>query len=252
MSTNDYLKQETIVPDNEYTNVPIQEYGYEPFGQDDFHHDDINGNVRSGKQVRYRYSYGFDNIIAAQMSMNRTAGYISEPINVKDCLYIELNANIVDGVEYSIIDGKTETPILPLEQSFVKGERLFYGLMPRFFIVNPNDVIVRHNGETLGIGSLEDLELFLSVNNTEQETGQSFFLREEIYTIDYEPDTRARIYYPKNDTIKVKIVQRILNPGDVPIPIESVTIRKHGNQSSWYLSSSDESPDYDSSDIRNS
>lgn len=249
LSSNDYLTQRTTLPND--VELPIVNYNHEPFGQDRFHHPDINSNVNTNQHIRYRYSYGFDNVIAAQMSIAKVAGYISSPINVSDCLYIELNADVIDNVEYSIIDGKSEVSILPIEQSYVNKERLFYGLMPRFLITDPNEIIVRHGEEVLGISSLEDLELFLSVNNTTQEVGQSSFLREEIYTIDYQPDTRAKIYYPKSKAIQVKIIQRLIGTDVAPASINSVTIRKHQNQSSWYLSSFDEDRrDYNPNDIR--
>ena len=237
LSLNEYLQQETVVQKNEFNTIPIEQYKNSVSGDDGFHHGDVSGNVRTDGFVKYRYSYGFDNIVAAQMSVGKTAGYISEYINVDGCMYIELNADVTDGVEYYVIDGKKETPILPLEQSLVKEEKLFYGLMPRFNIMNPNDIVVKHNGKSMNINSLTDLELLLSVNNTGKSIGQSQFLREDLYTIDYEPDSSARMYYPKNKKIRIKIIQRILDATKVAEPIKSVIIRKHGNQSSWYLSS---------------
>ena len=248
LSQNEYLTQNTQTGEDVFS---VKDYNHEPFGHDMFHHPDINSNVVTDEHVRYRYSYGFDDIVATQMSISKVAGYISTPVNVENCLYIELSADVVDGVEYSVIDGKDEIPILPIEQSLIKREKLFYGLMPRFFIMNPSDIVVKHGEEILAISSLEDLELFLSVNNTDNEVSQSSFLREETYTINYEPDTKSRIYYPKSNKIQVKIIQRFLDFSSAPASIGSVIIRKHQNKSSWYLSSFDmNNYDYNPNDIR--
>ena len=98
---------------------------------------------------------------------------------------------------------------------------------------------------------MTDLNLLLAVNNTGDMSGQSSFDSSSIYTIDYVPNLSAQTYYPKSDSIRIKIIQRNLdNSTDTVQPISTVTIRKYNNTSSWYLSSFDNREDYDDQDIR--
>ena len=246
---NDYLKQDTIVNENEYNTITKENFSDKFFGNDKFHHIDVKGDVPTKKLVRYRYVYGFDGIVAAQKAIEDSCGYISSDIDVSDCDYIELAATIFDDVEYSIIDGKEEVPFLPINQDSIVGERLFFGIMPRFDIMNPSEIVVKRDGETIGISSLQDLQLFLLTNNTDSEVGQSSFLREGKYTIDYVPGASSKKYYPNNKTVRIKVIQRNMS-GKAPFSIDSLVIRKYGQHNPWALSTYDNDVDYNSGDPR--
>lgn len=247
---NDYLKQETITDEDEYSQITRENFSDKFFGNDQFHNLDVKDSVATKQKVRYRYLYGFDGIEAAQKTIDNSAGYISSEIDVSDCSYIELSASVTDNVEYSILDGKKEVPILPIGQDKIKNEKLFFGLMPRFDIMNPSDIVVKRDGEVIGISSLQDLQLFLLTNNTNSETGQSSFLREGSYTIDYEPGASAQSYHPDNDRIRIKIIQRNF-VDSIPIAIDTLVIRKYGRSNPWALSTYDTDTDYNSADPRN-
>lgn len=208
----------------------------------------IKGDISTIPRIRYRYQYSFDGIVAAHKSIKNTGGYLSAEIDVGNFTYIQLDAPVYQNIEYTILDGKDEVPILPIQQDTVKGEKLFYGLLPRFTVMNDGEFTVYKDGAAITINNLTDLNLFLSVNNTGVESSQSSFVNSSVYTIDYIPDIAAQTYYPQNKTIRLKIIQRNFN-GDVQ-PISKVTIKKYRNTSSWYLSSFDEIGDYDERDIR--
>lgn len=247
---NDYLKQNTITDEDEYRQVTRENFSDKFFGKDPFHNPDVKGSVETEQKVRYRYLYGFDGIVAAQKAIDSSAGYISSDVDVSNCSYIELVTSVIDNVEYSIIDGKNEIPILPVGQDTIKNEKLFFGIMPRFDIMNPSDIVVKRDGETIGVSSLQDLQLFLLTNNTDSEVGQSSFLREGNYTIDYEPGKSSQSYYPVNDKIRLKIIQRNL-ADSAPIAIDTIVIRKYGQKNPWALSTYDTDIDYNSADPRN-
>lgn len=245
--TPDYLEQSDIVETTDYNVISPDPY------QDQVA--DISGNVPQLKgdvpvtaRVRYRYQYSFNGIIAAHKNIDKAGGFISGIIDVNNCDYIQIDAPVYQNTEYSILDGKNEIPILPIQQSSIQGEKLFYGLLPRFTIMNSDTFTVYKDNVAITLNGISDLNLLLAVNNTGAEAGQSSFVNNSTYTIDYIPNLSAQTYYPQNKTVRLKIVQRYLN--DRIYPIETVTIRKYQNTSSWYLSSIDESGKYDESDIR--
>jgi len=241
--TEDDLEVQNKPVINEFNTFTPEEYIDPMSGQDQFHHKKIDGSVRTEQLLRYRYNFGLDDIVAERHELVPVAGYITSPILVKGSQYIELCTSVFDNVEYSIIDGDIEVPILPVDQNTIVNERLFYGLMPRFTITNPTEIIVRRNMETeLAIVSLQELELFLTANSTDEEISQSSFAQSDLYTIDYIPDSSAKQYIPRNNHIQLKIIQRNY-PGQVPVPIRDISIRKYGITTTWYLSSFDDTSD---------
>ena len=234
--TPDMIKQNTRQEPNGFFDMSAVNFSDKVLGNSEFYPADITGDTNAYAQVVYRYLFGFDNIVAARQSISNVAGYVSAPINVSDCSYIELSVDQTAYIEYSIIDGTDETPILPKGQTSIIDEKLFFGLMPRFDIADSSSILVKKNGLTTGISSISDLELLLQVNNTGDSENQSSFLQENTYTISYTPSTTAQVYYPKSDTIKVKVIQRYLNE-QAPLAITNIVLHKYGIQQKWDLRS---------------
>lgn len=247
---SDDLEVQSKVYPNEFNSFTPVVYDNVVSGEDPFNHMQIAYDVPTEEFLKYKYRFGFNDICVQKRELNTTAGYISEDIIVKDCQYIELNAPIINGIEYSILDGDEEFPVLPIGQTKIVGEKLFYGLRTRFTITDDTSIEVYKNlTESVAIHSTEDLNLFLTVNNTEEAVNQSSFSKLDLYTINYTPDIKAQQYTPKSTRIKLKIIQRYYG-SDVPAPIKDISIRKYGISTTWYLSSFDESNHYVSYDWR--
>lgn len=205
------------------------------FGQEILHTREVKSGIPVSKETRYRYLYMFSNMTLQNRVVNKVAGCSSELINVSDCDYFELSATVTDNVEYTVIEGNTETPILPKSVSYVNDEKLFFGLMPRFNIAEPDNIIVKRDNVTMSIKTKKDLELFLTANTT---TTDVPFSQDHNFTVSYKPAESAKRYFPKSDTIRIKIIQRCNN--GIPAAVTPVKILKYNSKTSWYLSSYDQ------------
>ena len=167
-----------------------------------------------------RYVFGFDRIICSRKIPDSVAGYVSQEIDVSDYVYIRLSVKQHEYIEYSIIDGKDETPILPVEQTYVTDEKIFLGLKTRFQPDETEEVIVKRNGirTTYSFNDVQGLEI----------------LKDDLWTVSYKPLTAASKYTPKTNKIRVKLIQRCY-PGSVPIDITDIKIRKYGRSTTWTL-----------------
>ena len=233
---SEYLTQETNVQENDFNKMPIEMISHDTFGNDSMHRQSVSYGVNTEEILKYKYGFGLAKISASQNLIEKTAGFISSYIDVSNCRWIELETDSMQNVEYYIVEEKNETPILPIHTNYIYDEKLFYGLMPRFTIKNPNDIVVKKNGEITAINNLNDLCLFLSVNNTDVEVNQSSFLQENEYTISYEPDNTATVYFPTTDKIRLKIIKRNIE-NDRITDIDTIKIHKYSNKTNWTLSS---------------
>lgn len=217
-------------------------------GQETLHYRTVKSNIQTTQQTRYRYSVGFDDIKLAKKSFKNIGGYLSRDIVLGTCGYFTLSCETYQGVEFYIIDGKTEIPILPVQQTTVEDEKLFFGLMPRFEISNPDNIVVKKNGVITDITTLESLRLFLTAN-TGDIRNESSYDTINLYTISYIPKESAHKYVPKSKSIKLKIISR--KGVGIPQIIKAVTLNKYGTSIDWYLSSIDSSKHYNPNDLRN-
>lgn len=236
MITSEYLEQETTIEKNEFNDISINKIEHKSVGQDTMHHRTISYGVNSKNINKCRYNFSLDNISVSQNLISKTAGFISQEIDVSNCGWIEIECDNIDNIEFYILEEKNETPILPKNVNYINNEKLFYGLMPRFTIKDPDNITVYKNGELTAINNLDDLCLFLCVNNTNVEVNQSSYLQENEYTVSYRPDTSAKVYYPNTDKIRIKVIKRNLN-NDVIKDIGLIKIYKYNNSTNWTLAS---------------
>ena len=167
-----------------------------------------------------KYMFGLDSIRVNRSIPNKTNGFISKEIAIKVCSYIELSAKVSNpsaDIEYSIIDGVTETPILPVEQSIVSQEKMFPGLPTRFDPDTSEPITIFKNGQKTNIN-------YNQLNSLDAN---------DSYTISYTPVKLSHIYYPQNQKIKIKVVQRC--DGNIPASIKSLVILKHGGDTVWTM-----------------
>ena len=239
------LEQTTNDDSNKMTPFMFQD---NTVGQETLHYRTVKSNVQTTQQTKYRYNIGFDNIKLAKKSVKDIGGYLSRDIVLGSCGYFTLSCDTYQGVEFYIVDGKAETPILPVQQATVENEKLFFGLMPRFEISNPDNIVVKKNGVITDITTLESLRLFLTAN-TGDIRDESFYDTVNLYTISYTPKESAHEYVPKSKSIKLKIISR--KGIGIPQIVKAVTLNKYGTNIDWYLSSIDSSKHYNPNDLRN-
>ena len=249
LTPSDQIKQDTTSNSDIFSNVSPYTFNDRELSQDLYHERTIAKNVAYSTEVKYKYLYCFNNISLEHRSIENTAGSISKPITVNNNSYLELTAETTYGVEYSIIDGQDEIPILPKDLVEIVDEKLFFGMMPRFTIMNSDDITVKRNGVKIGITSQKELELFLMADTTEEQTGESSYDNTNLYTITYKPSGRYQRYFPKSEQIKVKVIQRIL-ADQVPKTLGVIKIVQHNIPGSWYLDSKKDDNDYNPIDQR--
>ena len=237
--SSEYLKQETEVEKDDFNNIQPEIISHNTSGQSTMHNLSIANSIKTKQISKYRYEFGLTNVSASQNLISKVAGFISSEIDVSNCGWIELESDSVNNSEFYILDGKEEIPILPIGVNYIENEKLFYGLMPRFTVKNPNNIIVKKDGETTAINNLDDLYLFLSVNNTNVEVNQSSYLQEHEYTISYEPDESFRTYFPKGDKIRIKAIKRNIK-GTIIEDINTINIYKYNNKLGWTMKSLDD------------
>lgn len=166
---------------------------------------------------KYSYNFGVDSFLFGRAKLNDTMCFISEEIeieNPKDNEYIQLISNYNTGadgsIEFYIIDGATEKPILPIDINTVINEKIFFGLRPRFSIDTDNEVLIKKHG------MLVDISLDQAVNSNE-----------DGYTVTYTPIDAHNLYI-KNSTIKIKAILRTYdNTQEAPF-IKNIAIKKYG------------------------
>lgn len=231
---SDYLEQSTIINDDDFVKFSVHTIKDRTVTDDIYHERVLGSDITSTEQTRYKYSYGISNVTAEYRNMVSAAGFISRPVTVVPNLFVELETDITYGIEYSIIEDEKETPILPKGLTEIIDEKLFFGMMPRFIILNPNDIIVKRNGIVTGITTQQQLELFLIADTITAQTGESSFSDDAVYTITYKPGENAGKYFPKTDTIKVKVIQR--KPvNQEPEPVKSIKLLQAVTTGSIYL-----------------
>ena len=238
---NDNLIQTT--KHDSYNFMNSFKYQDTTFGQDLFHHNSVSDSSYNHRINKYRYQYGLNDIFIGRKKAADSGAFISPFIYIGSCSYISLISNIYPGVEFSIIDGKEEIPILLEDQDIIEEEKLFFGLMPRFSLLETTSFTVKKDGVVTSISDIKNLELFL--NSKTIVDGRSTYDNLSNYTITYKPVLTAQQYIPKNKEIQVKIIIRKQEP--IPV-ITKCIIRKHGIGNIWPLSSRDESIYYNPHD----
>ena len=189
--------------------------------------DDVRGDSSVNYENMLSYYFGIDKLKIGYAQPDVSGAYLSETITINSCSFIQLQATESGGsgnsIEYSIVEGDTETPIIPLGCDKILSEKIFFGLPTRFTIDNNNPVTIYKNGEKTAMSSLGQISFSNEGGNN------------DIYTIDYTPLMSAQKYIPQGNAIRVKIVQRCLF-GALPAVISNLMIQKHGGVMPWTTS----------------
>lgn len=191
--------------------------------------DDVNSNESANTEQenkytskKYSYHFGIDDIKFSQININETMFFISDEIEIgtlSKSEYIQLASEYSEGdygsVEFYILDGPNETPILPCNTKSVMDEKVFYGYNTRFTIDEDNDIIVKKDGAIADV--------------TFEKAKES---NDKNYTVSYTPIDAHNIR-PTSDIIKVKAILRTYDKDAAAPYIKSIAIKKYGGTLLW-------------------
>jgi hypothetical protein len=197
----------------------------------------IKENLRSAADVKittlrlYSYIFGLDKINFKNVKV-QTAGYfLSEPINLGrlasiDYLTLEVSdvrdQNCI--IEYSIMDGNVEIPLLPIGEDIVENEPIF-GAEPLRFNKDKNttsssyvEEVIKKDGQLTAISHADASSMI---------DGQ--------YTITYKPQVDYHeVKGILNEAIQIKCYMRTFGSNINNISyIDSIIIKKYGEDSLW-------------------
>lgn len=180
------------------------------------------------KIVKYIYILGIDSITVNLMKLNKNCYFLSETIDTgrfgaDDYLQITAVDNIGEfsSIEYYIVDGNMEVPILPINEKYVYNERIFPENDLRFIVNTTYDSqgVMKIKKDGMAIDS--------TINNVIDQYDAT-------YSVSYQPVNTVYSYTPINDSIRIKAIVRYY--GDIvdTIPyIQAINIRKYGGNTLW-------------------
>lgn len=175
----------------------------------------------TGRTVRTAYYFGIDKVEVSQCKYEKKSAYLSPYIDIGDASYIELEVdkNLMGRIEFYVVDGETESAILPLNDKVVQDEKLFWNLPTRFTIDQNQRIVIKKNNivTTMTMDSLNS-----------EDFGPNTF------TITYTPAEQSHRYAPKNSKIRIKVIQRC-DDDEVPAVIRNMVIHKHGGRKIWNI-----------------
>ena len=175
---------------------------------------------------KYSYYFGLDSFKAKNVTNGYNSCFISKSIyldTIKKEDYIELEAkyNIDDtsSIEFYIIDGEVEIPILPLGDLDVKNEKIFFGLNTRFTVDETANILIKQNDK------ITNYTLYDILNPSNIDTSLN-------YNISYTPITSYK-YHPNNSSIKIKVIIRNYVLQETAPYVSLLKIRKYGGDALW-------------------
>ena len=178
--------------------------------------------------TKYLYVFGIDKIKVGLLDFNNDCYFISETINTGtfndgDYLQIEVDDNYGEfsSIEYFIMDGDMEIPLLPVNEKFVYNEKIFPEDDLRFAI---DDDLYSE-----GIFAIKKDGLIINTSIDEVKD-----LYDANYCVSYQPIKDVYSYTPINNSVRVKAIIRIFGDTIDTIPyIRTISIRKYGGTTLW-------------------
>ena len=170
----------------------------------------------------YNYMFGIDSIAIKNIEQEQDSCFISQPIDINelgDGEYIQMHVEEVldedTTIEYSILDGDVEIPVLPFGSKIIKNEKVFNALPLRFNQDYSLAVTIKKDGITTDI-SLDDAKTQLLSR----------------FSVDYFPEENYN-YKPINSNIKIKAVIRSYSNATNNSYLKAIKIRKYGGDVLW-------------------
>lgn len=164
-------------------------------------------DITSNTEKYYAYYFGINTLEIANKEFYDKCAYVSPAMNVNIGSVLSLKADFTEGkygsVEFSIIDGINEIPILPESQKEIRNEKVFYQLPVRF---NTNEYKF-----------YEDLT-YIGSN-----MGELPFKQGRTYTVDYVPAAGGS-HTAAHNSVRVKAIARMHKQGAAAPQINSITL----------------------------
>jgi hypothetical protein len=172
--------------------------------------------------TKYEYFFGLDNLNLLSINTDRESCFVSKSKAIGELTsneYVELDASYTtpenSSIEFYIVDGTMEIPILPLQEKMISNEKIFYGLSTRFVPDKSQPIIIKKDGE------VSSLTLEVALKNNDG-----------VYTVSYSP-LNAYKYKPLTNAIKVKVILRLYGNTKATPTVSKIKIRKHGGNLLW-------------------
>lgn len=173
---------------------------------------------------KYTYFLGIDELTIKNNTNNNTSCFISKNITLNKVKAIQLEANYFcddnSSIEFYIVDGTNEIPILPINETIVQNEKIFLNLPTRFQIDETKDILIKEKNNITKY-TLSDYKNNLLDMSKE-------------YNISYSPITNY-FYKPYNNTIKIKVIIRNYVLNEMLPFIKDLKIRMYGEDNLWNM-----------------
>ena len=178
--------------------------------------------------TKYIYVFGIDKIDVGLIDFNNDCYFMSETIetgkfNDGDYLQLQVDDNYGEfsSIEYFIVDGDIEIPILPVNEQYVYNEKIF----------PENDLRFAIDDDLYAKGVINIKKDGLVINTTLDDIKDSY---DATYCVSYQPVNDCYNYTPINDSIRVKAIIRIFGETVDTVPhIKSISIKKYGGTTLW-------------------
>lgn len=178
--------------------------------------------------TKYLYVFGIDSLSVGLLDFNTDCYFMSETINTgkfEEGEYLQIssvdNFGEFSSIEYYIVDGDMEIPLLPIQEKLVYNERIFPEESLRFTV----------DDDLHSAGTFNVKRDGMSINSTYDDIKAEYDAK---YSVCYQPTSNCYNYTPINNSIKIKTVIRIYGSTIDTIPyIKSINIRKYGGTTLW-------------------
>ncbi|MBD8523924.1 hypothetical protein MKY88_24365 [Lysinibacillus sp. FSL R7-0073] len=173
----------------------------------------FNSDLQSAH--KFVYFFGLDKLEVKSVVQEKNSIRILKDIDVTSAEWIELDVDDYipekASIEYYIIDGEKEVPILPNNRKEMKNEKLFPNIST-LFEVKEDIYVIRKDGEVVS-SKLNEVK-----NN-----------RDATYSITYSVENQNR-YKPTNDEVKIKVILRTYDDtSDAPF-IKNIDVKIFGGE----------------------
>ena len=177
------------------------------------------------------YCIGFTDFTVCTRKPSESSGIVSKEIPVDNVSYLTVSGDIVgDGsVEYWILDGANEIPILPEDSNTVYKEKLFCDL-------NTETIVTR-----FPIYQVQGIKPVLYEDNIalskDYKELQPEDFNNHIYYLTYTAAGNSQKYIPYTDKIRLKVIVRQYTPE--PVFVKHIMLHKYGGSVLWISNLSD-------------
>lgn len=173
-----------------------------------------NKETKTEAYQYYTSYFGLNDFVTSNKSFAGTSGAVSSDIEVVPGEKLRLYADVAcdtskSSIEFSILEGAKETPILPDGQSIVENEKVFFMLPPRF---TGKDVVYSRNGSQIG-----------------SKIADGAMADGATYTVSYRPDANAYTVTPSSGKVRIKTIIRMYDENAKAPEVKNIRLGREVN-----------------------